>query len=148
MSRRGVTVIGLTAVGGVGYYLFKAGGDPKLAERQAEHDAARLSSSARDELPGKGKEVKTEAKVIGQKVGSQIDSTINEARSKSAELEKNLNSYASDAEKRFEAARKEAGKELNQAVDKFDKTVGDAASKIQQEGSKAKSGLSSWFGGK
>ncbi|KAF2224142.1 hypothetical protein BDZ85DRAFT_97831 [Elsinoe ampelina] len=140
MSRRGVTVIGLTAVGGVGYYLFKAGGDPKIAEKQAEHDAARLSSAVRNELPGKGKEVKTEAKVIGQK--------INEARSKSAELEKNLNSYASDAEKRFEAARKEAGKELNQAVDKFDKTVGDAASKIQQEGSKAKSGLLSWFGGK
>lgn len=29
-------VLGLTAAGGVGYYLYSAGGDPKVAQRQAE----------------------------------------------------------------------------------------------------------------
>ena len=33
MSRRGVTVLGLAAAGGVGYYLYNAGGDPKVAEK-------------------------------------------------------------------------------------------------------------------
>lgn len=73
---------------------------------------------------------------------------LNDARSKTQELEKNIGNYASDAEKRLEEARRNAGKELNQAVDTFDKKVGDAAAKVQQSGEKAKSGLSSWFGGK
>ena len=33
MSRRGVTVVGLAAAGGVGYYLYTAGGDPKVAQK-------------------------------------------------------------------------------------------------------------------
>jgi hypothetical protein len=36
MSRRGIQVLGLAAAGGVGYYLYNAGGDPKLAQKQAE----------------------------------------------------------------------------------------------------------------
>ena len=36
MSRRGVTILGLTVVGAGGYYLYTAGGDPKLAEKKAE----------------------------------------------------------------------------------------------------------------
>ena len=33
MSRRGVTVVGLAAAGGVGYYLYTAGGDPNVAQK-------------------------------------------------------------------------------------------------------------------
>jgi hypothetical protein len=36
MSNRALPVIGLAAAGGVGYYLYSAGGDPKLAEKKAE----------------------------------------------------------------------------------------------------------------
>jgi hypothetical protein len=36
MSRRLVTIAGVTAVGGGAYYLYSAGGDPKLAEKQFE----------------------------------------------------------------------------------------------------------------
>ena len=36
MSRRLVTIAGVTAVGGGAYYLYNAGGDPKLAEKQLE----------------------------------------------------------------------------------------------------------------
>lgn len=43
-----------------------------------------------------------------------------------------------ETEKALEKYRKDAGKELNAAVDKFDKTVEDGVSKT-------KSGISSWF---
>jgi hypothetical protein len=36
MSGRIFPVVGLAAAGGVGYYLYSAGGDPKLAEKKAE----------------------------------------------------------------------------------------------------------------
>ena len=45
-----------------------------------------------------------------------------------------------DAEAKLEQSRKEAGSNLNQAVDKFDQSVTEGASK-------AKSGISGWFGG-
>ena len=36
MSNRVIPVVGLAAAGGVGYYLYNAGGDPKLAEKKFE----------------------------------------------------------------------------------------------------------------
>lgn len=36
MSRRGLTAVGVAAAGGIGYYLYKAGGDPKVAEKDFE----------------------------------------------------------------------------------------------------------------
>lgn len=36
MSRRNVTILGLAVAGGAGYYLYNAGGDPKVAQKQAE----------------------------------------------------------------------------------------------------------------
>jgi len=44
MSRRFATYGGLAAVGGVTYYLYSAGGDPKLAERKAERTSWRYST--------------------------------------------------------------------------------------------------------
>jgi hypothetical protein len=41
MSRRFATVGGLAAVGGVTYYLYSAGGDPKLAEKKAERKSCK-----------------------------------------------------------------------------------------------------------
>lgn len=36
MSRKVLTYGGLTALGGATYYLYNAGGDPKLAEKKVE----------------------------------------------------------------------------------------------------------------
>lgn len=38
MSNRVLTATGLAAVGGVSYYLYNAGGDRKLAEKQFERE--------------------------------------------------------------------------------------------------------------
>lgn len=45
MSRRFATFGGVAAVGGITYYLYSAGGDPKLAEKKAERTLAFLSPS-------------------------------------------------------------------------------------------------------
>jgi hypothetical protein len=36
MSQRAITVFGLVAAGGAGYYLYNAGGDPKVAQKMAQ----------------------------------------------------------------------------------------------------------------
>lgn len=35
-SRNGLTIAGLAVAGAAGYYLYSAGGDPKVAEKQFE----------------------------------------------------------------------------------------------------------------
>jgi len=39
-------------------------------------DAARLSSSAKNDLPGREKEAKTELKVLGSEAGAKFDSAV------------------------------------------------------------------------
>lgn len=36
MSRRALTIGGLLVAGGAGYYLYSAGGDPKVAQKNLE----------------------------------------------------------------------------------------------------------------
>jgi vacuolar-type H+-ATPase subunit H len=50
-------------------------------------------------------------------------------------------SKLAEASSKAEQYRKDTAKELNKEVDKFDKTV-------EKKTSEAKSGISSWFGGK
>lgn len=45
-------------------------------------DAARLSSKVRGELPGKEKELKTEAKVLGEQTGAKFDDAVSVGRMK------------------------------------------------------------------
>ncbi|THW27248.1 hypothetical protein D6D25_06218 [Aureobasidium pullulans] len=145
-------IAGLGAATFGGYYMYRAGGSPKVAEKQIEHDAARLSSAARDELPGRAKELKTEAKIYGEQIGQKIDGAVKDARDKTREFDAKFETYRADAEKNINKYSKEANKEFNSAVDTFDKKVGDAAANAKASAEvnaeKAKSGLSSWFGGK
>lgn len=100
-ARSRLPLIATLALGGAGgYYLYNAGGRPKVAEKQFERmfsiaaqtlsplitcidDAARLSSKVRSEFPGKEKEVKTEAKLYGEQakqygeqIGDKVDETV------------------------------------------------------------------------
>ena len=48
MSRSKAPIfIGTAAVGGLGYYLYSAGGDPNVAKKQAEGNASLLSQLCR-----------------------------------------------------------------------------------------------------
>ncbi|KAL9085815.1 MAG: hypothetical protein Q9165_007447 [Trypethelium subeluteriae] len=131
---------GLAAAGGVGYYFYQAGGDPKVAQNKAEHDAARVSSAIKRDLPGKEKEAKTEGKVLGAEAGAKFDQTIDSAKQEYNKVDSKLQTYRKDAGKKIDQYSKEAKESASSAVNSFDKTVEDKAAK-------AKSGLGSWFGG-
>ncbi|PGH02934.1 hypothetical protein GX51_04390 [Blastomyces parvus] len=152
--------LGLAAAGAGGYYLYRAGGDPKRATRQFENDASRAKSKLRDEGN----------KALGHGSAEQIGARIDEAISpKGPHVDKLflftvLRSFAMFAklianatvdpkqdEKAAKFAKEEAekldktrhnvAKDVHAKIDSFDKTV-------EQKAAEAKSGVSSWFGGK
>ncbi|TVY40109.1 hypothetical protein LOCC1_G005311 [Lachnellula occidentalis] len=119
-------MLGLTAAGGVGYYLYTAGGNPKVAEKQFEADLSKASAKAKSEIPGQGQRAQKEGEKWASEAGAKVDSAAEKARAEFAK-----------AEGKFEELRKDTGKKIDQ-TDR----------KIEAEASKAKSGISSWFGGK
>ncbi|TVY56786.1 hypothetical protein LCER1_G002185 [Lachnellula cervina] len=119
-------VLGLTAAGGVGYYLYTAGGNPKVAEKQFETDLSKASAKVKSEVPGQGQRAQKEGEKWASEAGAKVDSAADKARAEFAK-----------AEGKFEELRKDTGKKIDQAD-----------RKVESEASKAKSGISSWFGGK
>jgi len=93
-ARRTSVWLGAGAVGLGAYYMYQAGGSPKVAEKQMERktylsphrgstlnicltdDAARLSSKVRGELSSKEKEANTEAKAYAEQAGQKIDRAV------------------------------------------------------------------------
>ncbi|KAJ9625017.1 hypothetical protein H2203_004968 [Taxawa tesnikishii (nom. ined.)] len=153
MSNRVVTGAGVTVAAALGYYLYAGGGDPKVAEKKFEHDVSKVYSSGRgNDAEGKAKEWKTEAKVLGQQAGSQIDNAVAQVKAKTSDIDTKLEAYRADAEKKIENYSHDANKQFNQAVNNFDKTVMDkvheAEAKVQDAKKEAKSTWGSWFGGK
>ncbi|ETI29585.1 hypothetical protein G647_02038 [Cladophialophora carrionii CBS 160.54] len=129
-SNRAFTLLGVAAAGGVGYYLYNAGGDPKVAQKKFEADASKVSSQIKNDLPGREKEAKKEGEALANQASHKFDQASADAKTK-----------LSDAEARAKELSQKTGKEINSAIDKFDKTV-------EEKAAKAKSGISSWFGGK
>ena len=66
----------------------------------------------------------------------QADKTIS---TKMGEAETKFDKLKNDGSAQFDKTKKDTGKELNNAIDKFDKTV-------EKKTADAKSGISSWFG--
>jgi len=123
------------------WYLYKAGGDPKLAEKTFEKDAASATASVKSHLPGTEKELKEDAKVTGAKLGKAYDDAVSSAKTTTHKVDAKLESYRADAGKKLEEYRKETGGQLTKAVDKFDESVEKGAAQ-------SKSWISGWFGGK
>ncbi|KAK5070687.1 hypothetical protein LTR16_009324, partial [Cryomyces antarcticus] len=101
-----------------------------------EHDAARVSSSISSHLPGKEKEVKTEGKLLASEAGAKVDNAIATVKDTTSKVDAKLEAYRNSAEMKIEEYKREAEKDLHNAVDTFDKTV-------EEKAAKAKSGLSS-----
>ncbi|KKZ65392.1 hypothetical protein EMCG_08772 [[Emmonsia] crescens] len=116
--------LGLAAAGAGGYYLYRAGGDPKRATRQFEDDASRAGSKIRDESQ----------KALGHGSAEQIGASIDHADERAAK-------FAKEEADKLNKARHNVAKDVNAKIDTFDKTV-------EQKAAEAKSGVSSWFGGK
>ncbi|EDU39694.1 hypothetical protein PtrSN002B_004139 [Pyrenophora tritici-repentis] len=148
MSRRFATYGGLAAVGGATYYLYSAGGDPKLAEKKAEHDAATAARKLRGDYPGQDKELKKAGEEGYEAVRARAEQYADQARAEAKKAEQKLDTYSRDAKKQYEDAKliaeKEfhaAGKQVNAAANKFDAVVEDKAAKTS-------SWFGGWFGGK
>jgi len=128
-------------LGGAGYYLYSAGGNPRVAEKKFEHDAASASSSIKSHIPGVGKEAKTQAKLTAEEAGAKIDHATNALRDTTHKVDAKLENYRAGAEKKIDEYRRETGAKLSSAVDKFDHSVEKGAAQ-------SKSWISGWFGGK
>jgi len=141
MSGRPLLLGAAAIAGGAGYYLYRAGGDPKVAEKTFEKDAASASSSIKSRLPGTGKEVEKQAQLTGEKIGSAFDNAMASTKDATHKVDAKLESYRTDTSKKLDEYRKETGDKLNKAVDKFDHSVEKGAAQ-------SKSWISGWFGGK
>lgn len=88
-------LLGLTAAGGVGYYLYTAGGNPTVAEKQFEGmytsldqdyrakwltvpsaDTSKASAKVKGELPGRTKEAQKTGEAWASEAGAKIDSAV------------------------------------------------------------------------
>ncbi|KAJ9641112.1 hypothetical protein H2201_007964 [Coniosporium apollinis] len=138
-SNRGLVIGGTAVAGGIGYYLYRAGGNPKVAEREAERDLTKLTS--RGGAASTKDEAKAEFKLHAEEVGQKLDSALEKAKAETQKFDAKVENYLATAEKKVDEYTKEAGKELHTAVDTFDKKVAETAAK-------SKGYFSSWFGGK
>ncbi|PMD27339.1 hypothetical protein NA56DRAFT_232356 [Hyaloscypha hepaticicola] len=118
--------VGIAAAGGVGYYLYSAGGNPKVAEKKFESDLSKASAKVKSELPGRGTEAQKDAEKWASQAGAKVDSAVDKARVEAAKAEQYGKDAKADALKKIDAADR----------------------KIEEGAAKAKSGISSWFGGK
>ena len=66
---------------------------------------------------------------------------VQQAKDATARADKNIQSYAASAEKKFDEVKADTGKKLNAGIDKFDQSVENGAAQ-------SKSWIGSWFGGK
>ena len=122
-------LLGVTAAGGVGYYLYSAGGSPKAAEKKFESDAHKAAAAIKGNVPGNSPNAEAELKNLGAEAGAKIDKVWSEADKQAGRAKSNAEAYA-----------KEARAEAIKSVNKFDE-------KVEEGAAKAKSGISSWFGG-
>ncbi|KAL1845373.1 hypothetical protein Daus18300_014555 [Diaporthe australafricana] len=131
MSRsRAPLILGLTAAGGVGYYLYGAGGNAKVAEKQFEADIHKASAKVKGELPGRGQQFEKEAQATGREAGAKFDEALAKTQAELQKGKAEAAAYAKDAKSATIAE-----------IDKFDK-------KVEEKTAQAKSGVSGWFGGK
>ncbi|KAF2449932.1 hypothetical protein P171DRAFT_428052 [Karstenula rhodostoma CBS 690.94] len=130
------TLAAVAGLGGVGYYLYSAGGDPKLAEKKLEHDAAEATRKLRGDYPGQDKEAKKAGEEAYETARAKAQGLANDAKAKADKADAELAKYSADAKKKFEELKTETGREVNAAANKFDKEVTDGINKSK-----------GWFGG-
>jgi hypothetical protein len=101
MSRsKAPLAIGLAAAGGVGYYLYSAGGNPRAAEKQfeSEHtpapntppipaffaiahsnstgDAHHIAAKIKGETPHRSTDAEQQGRKVGQELGAKVDNAV------------------------------------------------------------------------
>jgi len=131
MSRsRAPLAIGVAAAGGIGYYLYSAGGSPRAAEKKFESDAHHVAAKIKGEVPQRSTDAEHQGRKVGQDIGAKVDNAVD-----------TVNRDISKAKSETESYAKAAKADTLKKIDEFDRKVEDSAAK-------SKSYLSSWFGSK
>ncbi|KAJ4359209.1 hypothetical protein N0V95_002375 [Ascochyta clinopodiicola] len=107
-GRRFATFGGLAAVGAGTYYLYSAGGDPKLAEKKLEHDAANATRRVRGDFPGQDKEAKKAAEEGYESVRATAQDYTNRASAEAKKAEADLRAYGQQAQNRAQEVSRDA----------------------------------------
>ena len=141
MANRATTWIGLGAAGAVGYYFYQAGGDPKVAEKKFEADAAKVSATLKDQVPGQAKKLQKEGELTLENAKSSLSSLGKDLKSEANKVDAKVSKLSSDAASKLDQTGRDVHAAGSKAVNEFDKNVNEGTAK-------AKSGLSSWFGSK
>ncbi|KAL9107032.1 MAG: hypothetical protein Q9187_008481 [Circinaria calcarea] len=135
--------LGLGAAGAGGYYLYTAGGSPRVASKEFQHDVAKV-------LPGSQKETQKQGEEWAAKAGVKLDSVVEEAKHNINEADAVISAKVSEAEAKaiqlknesiakLKEAKADTQKELHDTVATFDKTV-------ERKTVEAKKGIASWLG--
>ncbi|KAL4958200.1 hypothetical protein BDW69DRAFT_154436 [Aspergillus filifer] len=141
-SRKGIyAALGLIGVGG--YYIFRAGGDPKTAGDEIRHDVAVARSKAHGSTAA--------GERAGEKAGLETNLHIDEA----AYNPRTNPDLATQAQRKFDelsaSGKDQADRLRAEAEAKAKKVKGEASrlgSEAEEKAADAKSTLSGWFGGK
>ena len=128
--------------------MYNAGGSPKVAEKQFEADLSKASAKIKSEVPGRTNQAQKEGEKFATEAGAKVDSYVSDGASQQPsitllthiQVEKTKAELAK-AEGKLEQYSKDASKETMKKIDQAD-------AKIEEASAKAKSGISSWFGGK
>ncbi|KAJ4993634.1 hypothetical protein SVAN01_00688 [Stagonosporopsis vannaccii] len=107
-GRRFATFGGLAAVGAGTYYLYSAGGDPKLAEKKFEHDAATAARRVRGDFPGQDKEAKKAGEEGYEAVRATAQDYANRASAEAKKAEADLRAYSQQAQNKAQEYSREA----------------------------------------
>ncbi|RHZ67564.1 uncharacterized protein CDV56_109641 [Aspergillus thermomutatus] len=134
--------LGLAAAGGLGYYMYRAGGDPKIAKKEMEIDAHK----ARAKIP-RGSEAARAGEEFGKEASATVDEAINNARTK-AKADERIPEIAQNGKQKIDKLRQEAVNRARIGVDEMDKKVDEFDRTVEKKAAEAKGTLSSWFGGK
>ncbi|KAL8653582.1 MAG: hypothetical protein Q9226_003797 [Calogaya cf. arnoldii] len=144
-SRRALQIGGATIAVGSVYYLYSAGGNPKVAEKKLEHDVSAAGARLRGQDPS-AKEAQLKAEVLAKEAGATLDRTVDNVRADIRQADKVIMAKVHEAEHKVgeleEAGKKalqDTSKELQQTANNFDK-------KVTQKTVEAKNGISSWLG--
>lgn len=139
--------LGAAAAGGIGYYLYSAGGSPRVAEKQFESDVHRASAKIKEHAPwdshnnspistSSSESAEKQGARVGKEVGGKIDSAVNALNRDLSKAKHETEAYA----KQTEAFARQTKADALRKIDEFDRTV-------EEKAAKSKSYLSSWFGG-
>lgn len=68
--------LGLGAAGGVGYYLYSAGGNAKAAENKFESDVHKVAANAKSHIPGRSPNAERDGAHFGADAGAKLDTAV------------------------------------------------------------------------